>query len=310
MTPTLRTALRLTPDEVAAVRALVDEVAEQDGHLPFSEHVLLHLPLGGDEDVRHVLVESGRRLVGYAHLDVTDLVAGPSGELAVRPADRRSGVGRRLVEELVRDGDAVPGDGPLRLWAHGEHPAAAALAGAMGFSRGRVLWQMRRPLTGELPPYALPDGVSLRSFEVGQDEQEWTGLNARAFADHPDQGRWGVEEVLLREKEPWFDPDGFLLAERDGRLVGFHWTKVHGSEPSPDPEHPHGPVGEVYVVGVGPSEQGLGLGRAVTLAGLHSLQRRGLDEVMLYVDEGNPVAIRVYEKLGFTRAATDVCWSR
>ena len=149
----------------------------------------------------------------------------------------------------------------------------------------------------------------MRAFAVGRDEQEWTALNARAFADHPDQGRWGVEEVLLREQEPWFDPEGFLLAERDGRLVGFHWTKVHGSDPAAG-DHPHGPVGEVYVVGVDPSERGRGLGPALTLAGLHSLQQRGLDEVLLYVDESNTTARRVYERLGFTRVLTDVCWSR
>lgn len=306
MTPGLRTALRLTPGEVEGVRGLVEAAASADGHLPLSEHVMLHLPLGGDEDVRHVLVEAaGGELLGYGHLDVTDPVAGPSAEAVISPHARRRGVGRAVVEELVRQS---PG-GRLRLWAHGEHPASAQLARALGFARSRVLWQMRRPLTGELPPYALPEGVHLRTFVVGRDEQEWTALNARAFADHPDQGRWGVEEVLLREQEPWFDPDGFLLAEQDGRLVGFHWTKVHGSDPGSG-EHPHEPVGEVYVVGVDPSQQGRGLGPALTLAGLHSLRRRGLDTVLLYVDESNTPAIRVYERLGFTRVATDVCWSR
>ena len=104
MTPRLRTALRLSPDEVTAVHGLVDEVTTADGHLPLSEHVMLHLPLGGDEDVRHVLVESENTLigphttdsslVGYAHLDVTDPVAGSSAELVVRPSARRSGIGR------------------------------------------------------------------------------------------------------------------------------------------------------------------------------------------------------------------------
>jgi mycothiol synthase len=306
VTPLLQTSLRLTPPEVVAVHALVAEVAAADGALPLSEHVMLHLPLGGDADVRHVLVAGADgQLDGYAHLDVTDVVAGPSAELAVRPSARRRGVGRAMVEELVRQSP----DGRLRLWAHGEHPAAAHLAPALGFTRNRVLWQMRRPLTGELPAYTLPEGVRLRSFVVGQDEQEWTALNARAFADHPDQGRWGVEEVLLREQEPWFDPDGFLVAEQDGRMVGFHWTKVHGSDPGSG-EHAHEPVGEVYVVGVDPDVQGRGLGPALTLAGLHSLKQSGLDAVLLYVDESNTAATRVYTRLGFTRALTDVCWSR
>jgi len=302
VTPVLRTVLRLSPPEVAAVHALADRVVAHDGHLPLSEHVMLHLPLGGDEDVRHVLVTDGEALVGYAHLDVTDRVAGSSAELVVDPDARRAGIGRQLVDELLRQSP----DGRLRLWAHGDHPGAAALATSRGFTRARVLWQMRRPLTGELPPFTLPEGVTLRTFEVGRDEVAWTALNARAFASHPEQGAWGLDEVLLREKEPWFDPEGFLLAERDGTLVGFHWTKVHGN----DPGHPHGPVGEVYVLGTDPAEQGRGLGRALTLAGLHSLRGRGLDTVLLYVDESNAPAVRVYERLGFSRATTDVSWSR
>ena len=313
-TTELRTVQRLSGPEVRAVHALVQQAAAADGHLPLSEHVLLHLPGGGDVDARHVLVPDGDGrpgdLLGYAHLDVTDPVAGPSGDVLVHPAARRQGIGRRLVTELLR----LSPDGHMRLWAHGQHPAAAGLARAMGFSPSRVLWQMRRPLTDPLPPYSLPDGVRLRAFRVGRDEPEWTELNARAFADHPEQGRWSVEEVLLREQEPWFDPEGFLLAERTGpdgrpRLVGFHWTKVHGSDPASG-EHAHEPVGEVYVVGIDPAEQGRGLGAALTLAGLHSLAARGLDTVLLYVDESNAPAVRVYERLGFTRTATDVCWSR
>ncbi|MCA1711630.1 MAG: mycothiol synthase [Actinobacteria bacterium] len=289
---------RLSAEAVADVRELVDAVTAADGAGPLSEHVMLHLPRGGDADVRHLLVRQDAELVGYAHVDVTDEVAGPSAELAVHPSARGQGTGRALVEQLL---ELTP---RLRLWAHGEHPAAARLATSMGFTRTRVLWQMRRPLGDALPEPVLPQGVELRTFEVGLDEQAWTTVNNRAFADHPDQGRWGVEEVLLREAEAWFDPKGFFLACRGNQLVGFHWTKVHGVD-----GHDHPPVGEVYVVGVDPSEQGRGLGPALTLIGLRHLQQLGLDSVILYVDEANTNAIRVYERLGFARSATDVCWS-
>jgi mycothiol synthase len=87
-------------------------------------------------------------------------------------------------------------------------------------------------------------------------------------------------------------------------MAGFHWTKVHApADASPA-------IGEVYVVGVDPGEQGTGLGRALTLAGLHYLQERGLAEAMLYVDEDNAPAIRLYEALGFTRRRTDAMYRR
>ena len=300
------------------MHALVEQVTAADGTAPLSEHVLLHLPRGGDRYGRNLLVREDGEVLAYAHLDVTDAVEGSSAELAVAPHARGRGLGRALVEQLL----AQSPDGRLRLWAHGDAPAAAALAGGLDFRRSRVLLQMRRPLEDELPPVVLPDGVTLRTFEPGRDERAWLALNNLAFAEHPDQGGWTLDDVEVRMAEPWFDPAGFFLAERDGTLVGSHWTKVHGGHGGEEPhEHPdgaredhdhhdHPPIGEVYVVAVHPSEQGHGLGPALTLAGLHSLRERGLSDVLLYVDESNAAAVRVYERLGFTRHAVDVMYSR
>ena len=215
---------------------------------------------------------------------------------------------------LARALVAEAGGGEVRLWAHGDLPAAGRLAAAAGFTRSRALWQLRRPLADRLPPLSLPPGVTLRTFVTGQDEDEWVALNGRAFAGHPEQGSWTREDLDRREREPWFDPGGFFLAQRDGRLTGFHWTKIHrGAAVAGQEGLDEGagqPVGEVYVVGVDPAERGTGLGRALTLAGLRYLRERGLAEVMLYVDESNGAAIRLYGSLGFTHTSTDVMYSR
>jgi mycothiol synthase len=296
----------LDMDEVAAVAALVEEATEADGVRPLSEHVMLHLRYGGDQDVRNVLVWLGGRLAAYGHLDVTDEVAGASSELVVGPAHRRSGLGTRLVQATL----AETTDGRLRLWAHGEHPAAASMAASMGFRRSRSLWQMRRSLFSALPTPALPEGVQVRTFRPGLDDDAWVTLNALAFRDHPEQGTWNAEDLHRRMREPWFDPEGFFLAWRGDRLVGFHWTKVHGHATRGHEAHGHEPIGEVYVVGVDPAEQGTGLGRALTLTGLRHLRHLGLPEAMLYVDADNAGAIRLYTHLGFTRWETDVMFSR
>jgi mycothiol synthase len=164
---------------------------------------------------------------------------------------------------------------------------------------------MRMPLA-RLPlpaDAAAAPGVSIRTFRPGIDEDAWLAVNRRAFAHHPEQGSWRLQDLLLREAEPWFDPDGFFLAERDGRLAGFHWTKVH-----PCGGAGGAPLGEVYVVGVDPGSQGGGLGRTLTLAGLGYLRDRGLTEVMLYVDEDNVAAVRMYTALGFSRWSTDAMY--
>lgn len=291
---------RLDPGQAREVQDLVARATEVDQVQPLSEHVALHLRYGGDEPVKTVLALIDDRIVGYGHLDVTDKVEGASAELVVDPLFRKRGVGRAMLHRMLVE----TSPGILRLWAHGEHPAAAALAGAMGFVRARCLWQMRRSLSSALQEPALPPGVTVRTFESGRDDEAWVALNARAFAGHPEQGSWTVEDLRRRMCEPWFDPAGFFLAERDNHLVGFHWTKVHGNGDG----HGHEPIGEVYVVGVDPAEQGNGLGSALTATGLSYLRARGLPQAMLYVDESNTAAIKVYERLGFTHWETDVMY--
>jgi mycothiol synthase len=301
----------LTGPQRDQVLDLAAAAAAEDGVAPLSEQAMLHLRYDGavpeqgpdaerdsGEESRPgldlITAEAGQ-VTGYAHLDA-DGAAGASAELVVDPARRRRGAGRALLTELT----ARAGDAPLRIWAHGDLPAAAALARAAGLSRVRALWQMRRSLREPFSDPAVPAGVTLRAFVPGRDENEWLRVNGRAFASHPEQGAWTRSDLAVREKEAWFDPAGFFLAERDGHVVGFHWTKVDGSGP-----------GEVYVVGVDPDEQGTGLGRALTLTGLRYLRdERRLPEVTLYVDESNTAAIHMYSRLGFTRFSADVMYGR
>lgn len=310
---------RLGPADVQDVLGLVARAADADGVAPLSEHVLLHLRSGGQEPGRHLLLrDPAGAVVGYAHLDPTDPVEGSSAEVVVDPAHRRRGHGRVLVGALL-DLAASLGDDRLRLWAHGESPDAGALAAAMGFDRVRELWQMRRSLYAALPRPEVPDGVRLRTFRPG-DEDALLAVNAAAFADHPEQGRWTRADVDARVAEDWFDPEGVFLAERadggeaDGELLAFHWTKVHGATQHRHDDggspHAHPPIGEVYVVGVGPAAQGRGLGRLVTLVGLRYLRGRGVDQAMLYVDADNAAAVRTYTALGFSRWDVDVQFRR
>lgn len=298
---------RLDADQTQSACELVDRVTDIDGVHPLSEHVWLHLRHGGDPRGRHVLAfDPAGILIGYGHLDTTDEVEGPSGEVVVDPDHRRRGVGARMIDTML----GASGGAPLRLWAHGQQAAAGEWARSMGFSSSRVLWQMRRSLRAPLAPVHLPDGVILRAFIPGTDDDTWVALNTRAFADHPEQGQWTVADLRRRIAEPWFSSDGFLIAEAQesghATMVGFHWTKVHGAHQHAG--HGHEAIGEVYVIGVDPAWQGRGLGRSLTLAGLHHLRSLGLSQAMLYVEESNTSAIALYESLGFARWDVDVLY--
>jgi mycothiol synthase len=296
VTPWSVTDGRLTPALVTGILDLAEAATAADSVAPLSEHVLLHLrydAAGSSPDAapgRDLVLTARDEIAGYAYL-ATDA----SGELVIHPRHRGHGLGLALVGELI----ARAGGHRVRVWAHGDLPAAGRLARAAGFDRFRALWQMRRSLRDPLEEPRLPPGVILRTFRPGQDEQQWLSLNGRAFAKHPEQGAWTSHDLELREQEPWFDPAGFFIAERSGAMTGFHWTKIPAGDQG---------SGEVYVVGVDPGERGTGLGRALTLAGLHHLRERGLAEAMLYVDEDNVPAIRMYEGLGFTRHSTDAMY--
>jgi len=309
--PVLRTTPTLSVEQTDAVLRLADEASRADGAFPLGEHVVMHLRHGGLA-AQHLLVvdPATEELLGYAHLDASDPLEGPSAELAVSPRARRRGVGTALLDALVA---ADPG-GRLALWAHGTDTAAAQLAAARGFRQVRNLWQMRRSLFAALDPIEVPAGFRLRSFDAARDIEPWLELNARSFTNLPDQAGWTRRDLDVRLAEPWFDPGGFLLAEDpDGRLVGFHWTKVHGhhhASPEAAHGHPHDPLGEVYVLGVDPARRGHGLGRSLTLAGLHHLRAAGLPTALLYVDAGNAPAIALYRSLGFAVWDCDTLFRR
>jgi mycothiol synthase len=144
--------------------------------------------------------------------------------------------------------------------------------------------------------------VTVRAFDPGRDEAAWIAVNNRAFAHDPDQGGWVEATLRRREHEPWFDPASFLLAEDDRGLAGFCWTKLHPAAPPIEPVA----LGEIYVIGVDPSRQGIGLGRTLTLAGLADLHdRRHAPVGMLFVDASNDAARHLYESIGFTVARVD-----
>ena len=175
----------------------------------------------------------------------------------------------------------------MHLWVAKPTAYSDEMARACGLSRGRELYQMRRPL----PVADHHARLETRAFEPGVDELAWLEVNNRAFASHPEQGGWTLDTILEREAEPWFDPEGFLLYERDGRLAASCWTKVHRET---DP-----PMGEIYVISVDPELKGMGLGKALVLAGLDHLASEGLRVGMLYVDADNEPAVSLYRKLGF-----------
>jgi ribosomal protein S18 acetylase RimI-like enzyme len=148
-------------------------------------------------------------------------------------------------------------------WTRGPEPCEHTVGTVI-----RMLQLMRVSLPVPVEP--VPEGFTLRNFESHHDEQAWLEQNNAAFA---------------------LDPSGFLLLETKGRIAASCWTKVHELHPDR--------FGEIYVISVHPDFQHHHLGRVMVTQGLNVLYRKGVTEAVLFVDESNEPAMKLYKSLGF-----------
>jgi len=288
----IRVLREFSAADVAGIRALADAVEVATGVVPFGDDAWTGMHEGGGRD-RGLLTASGDAYAHLAHHHDTEW----SLELAVRAdtPDARDALLRAALAVVAADGG-----GHVTYWIHGATVDDDAPARAAGFTLERELLQMRVPLPLADPP-RWPDGTTVRAFVPGDDEAAWVAVNNRAFAGHPEQGAWTVDMLRARQREAWFDPEGFLLAFDADGLAGSCWTKVHPAQPPREPE----PLGEIYVIGADPSRHGRGLGRALTTAGLEWLAKQGVTVGMLFVDAANEAAVGLYRALGFVTHRTD-----
>jgi mycothiol synthase len=294
----IETVTRVDQALSAAVDQLIQEAMAVDGVPPVGEHKYLKLHNGADS-VRALLVWDESRLVGYAQL----LLSGDAAtvEIVICPTSRRRGLGHQLLmaaETLARGAGART----LKLWAYGALPASEAIAADLGVAPSRSLLQLERTLDN-LPSTTLPTGYAIRTFDPVRDRHAWLHLHNDVFAGHPENGTWSLADLEARLRQPWFSASDFLVAERDGQMVGFNWLKRVPEAP------PDRPEGEIYVIGVADSERGRGLGRALAVLGLHHLRAEGMVACTLFVEADNAPALGLYGVLGFTTRHTHRCYT-
>lgn len=270
----------------AAITEFAETVTAHDGVPPFNEATLLNLDSREQRAVFADLETPVALALGQQLADGRS-----EWEFAVLPEYRGRGYGAELLQQLRDPAGFV-------VWAHGDLPAARALAAEQGLTKTRTLFRLLAPLgeydAEEINAKLRQAGLRIRAFDPERDSEAWVSLNARVFASHPEQGSLTTRDLEARLAQPWADPSAFLVLETPaGELVGYNWLKLAGD------------TAEIYVLGVSPDYAGKGLGKLLMFAGMNELVTRGFSEVELYVDGDNTAAVSLYRSLGFETAAVD-----
>ena len=250
-----------------------------------------------------VIAEADGRAVGYAAGQLVERNGALVAELigAVHPEHRRRGIGTALLRQ-TRDGTVVrmaadprllPRE--LRSYALDSETGLIAMLAAEGFAPIRFGYEMRRPLSGDLPTHPLPPGLELRPV-VEADFRAIFDANEEAFLDH-----WGhrpATEEDFREMcyGPDMSPHLWCVAWDGDEVAGVVMNAIFRDEN----EALGVQRGWLDRVSVRRPWRGLGLAKALCTESFRILRSEGMEEAWLGVDGSNPTgAVRLYEGLGF-----------
>jgi mycothiol synthase len=290
--PSLEIKRHMDADGQHEVNTLLTDAWRADGARPLNDHLWLDLREGGREGFAGIIARDESHNHALAYCQVSRGNESWSLDLVIHPHHRYDTheIAPGLLEAAL-DVVAREGGGHVHWWVFEPNNLHRQLADAAGLTQGRRLIQLRRALPLEQTLLDEVGEFDTSSFVVGSDEDEWLAVNNAAFRNHPEQGGWTRTTIEAREREAWFDADGFRIHRDNGVITAFCWTKVH---PDSDP-----PMNEIYVIAVHPDHAGRGLGRKMAIAGLASMTALTTPVAMLYVDADNAAALSLYSALGF-----------
>ena len=264
--------------------------------------------------------------------------AGGEAEFVVAPDARGRGIGTALLETLLAGGATL-------FWAHGDAPAARALAAAHGLTAVRELLHF----VGEVSTSSTREGVSTSSTREGvstSSTRERVSTSSTREGVSTSSTREGVSTSSTRERVstpprvelveafvPQHDEDEWVAL--NARTFAAH--PEQGSVTRADVEQletepwfsaenflvlrrdgrmigycwlkVEAGRGEFYVVGVDPDLHGEHLGSLLFDAGLARLRELGIRSAHLYVEGDNEPALRLYRARGFSQDSVDIQYS-
>lgn len=220
----------------------------------------------------------------------------------LHPRASAEGTGRELLQAaLHRAAQIVAGRraerGIFQIRCDVEDAASARLFESCGLRQARVLLTIFRPNLENLSPARFPERIAVRPYRIGQDEDAWVQAFNEAFADHWG-GFMGMSLALWTKyvHRPWFKPEISLVAWDESEIAGFGHFIIHDEQNALTGKK----QSLMRYIGVRPRWRGIGLGVALTRAGLIASREAGMDACLSGVDSENVTgAHHIYEREGF-----------
>jgi ribosomal protein S18 acetylase RimI-like enzyme len=122
-------------------------------------------------------------------------------------------------------------------------------------------------------------------------------LDLDAIVRIAEQTRNAYQPDLWEDRVTYYlrrDPEGSVVAEAGGKVVGFMLGDVRAGEFGIEE-----PSGWIEVIGVDPAQGGKGIGRALGEAILARYSARGVTSVRTMVDASMPEVEKFFRALGF-----------
>jgi len=239
------------------------------------------------------IAEHAGSIIGFAAVFVEKALKRAILECLVHPLHRRKGIATELIHRAIRHAEEA-GSRVAQVCIPQINLPAKNLTARLGFKFVRLFFELQVDLNS----VRLPD-VELRGYiirSLGRDEADkLTHIQNRAFADS-----WGfnpntLDEIEYRINLSCCAPENIILATLKNKPVGYCWTRIMMEE---NPAAV-GVKGEIHMLGVDPDFRKKGIGRNVLLAGLADLNSKGVTIVELTADGEEPVAMGLYESVGF-----------
>ena len=253
-------------------------------------------------DTQVTLAPNGKIVGYYEFWDLLDLHVRFDCWGCIHPDFKDMGIGTHLlswVDQHAMQSVAKAPDGArviLRAFVLSINQSVGNLLQKTGYQLIRHNLRMVTELNGQPPVPQWPDGITVRTMQLGQDEGALVRAIRDSFKDH-----WGyVESSYEKELEHWlhrihsdqsFDPGLWFLAMDRDEIAGISLCRAKTYD---DPD-----MGWVSTLGVRRPWRKRGLGLALLLHSFHSLYLHGFRKIGLGVDAQSLTgATRLYEKAG------------